>query len=120
MSVGSTTVDRLGLIEMEMREVRQSLVDLVRLSERQTSTLDRLAMLGDQVRDHEARLREVEKYQPGLRETRTWVIGASAAAASAILTFALNFAMLPAKEPMTTTHRPAIEHNDGRPTTGGQ
>lgn len=95
-------VDRLALIEHRvsefaehMREVRGSMATLVALNERQTHILDKMAAVANRVEDHELRLRDVEKYQPALRETRTWIISGMSIVGAAIITFALNAVVLP-------------------------
>lgn len=103
----------------EMRELRASTSQLVALGERQTALLDRMTQVANQVADHETRLREVEKHQPGLRETRTWLISAGMALASAAFTVALT-TLTARHDSSTQPPRPGIDQLDRRPTSEGR
>ena len=124
MSEGSDA--HLALIErqlegfaVEMRELRASPSQLVALGERQTALLDRMTLVAAQVADHETRLREVEKHQPGLRETRTWLISAGMALASAAFTVALT-TLTARNDSSTQPPRPQVDQLDRRPVSEGR
>lgn len=58
-----------------VEQINQSLRVLTRLEQAHGTVLDKLKEGSMRMTDHEGRLLTIEKYMPGLLETRKWVVG---------------------------------------------
>lgn len=126
----ATTQESLLLIEHQIKEFAARLLEvstemktLVILNERQTAILEKVTGLATTANDHEGRLREIEKHQPGLRETRGWVIAAGSAVISAACAALVSLLVsgaaaraMPAVKPPAAVVNPAPQEqtNSGR------
>lgn len=90
MAGEANRADQTPLIEHQIRELGEQVRELNRLMRPISQTLERVDGLRLVATDHEKRLREVEKYQPGLRETRTWVVAWAAALVTALASYSIN------------------------------
>jgi hypothetical protein len=111
-----TRVDReMARLAEEMVGMRAATLELVRVAERQTATLEQLKAVSETVRDHDERIRKMEVTQPQLMESRSWVLLAAAVALSAVFQYVASRFTEFDKPPVYPPRTAIIDKREGQP-----
>lgn len=116
----SLLAHQVKTLDDRLLEVSREMKTLILLNERQTAILEKVAGLDNRMADHEQRLREVEKYQPGLREARGWLVALISMACAAVVSLVITNATQKTKviafaPPAAVQQAPAPEQtSDGK------
>lgn len=105
---------RLGNVEQDMRDMREAMQALVQLSERQASAMEKITALTTKVDSQDSRIRAIEIKQPGLIETRGWVISFISAILASLLSIFVSRATLAYEGPSSVQEPPAVSTQDVR------